>query len=465
MTRHARWTLAIVSVALLMATLDNLVVTTALPSIRVALDASVESLDWTVNAYTLAFAVFLLMGAAMGDRFGRRRMFVIGLLLFTGSSAAAALSPSVAALIAARTVQGAGAAALLPLTLTLLSEAVAAERRGLALGVWSGVSGLGVALGPLVGGLVLEGASWQWIFWINVPIGLALAPLAARRLAESHGPDRHLDIPGLASAGLGLFAIVFAIIRAQALGWSSTAVIASLVLGLGLLAVFIAWEQRVEEPMLPMSMFRSRAFAATNVVSLAMFFGVFGSIFLLAQFFQVAQGHTPLEAGLLTLPWTAMPMFVAPIAGVLSDRIGARPLMASGLALQAGAVLWLAEASTPTASFPALVLPLMMGGVGMALVFAPAANAVLGAVPPALVGKASGATNAIREVGGVLGISVLSSIFAAHGSYASPARFVDGMTAAVPIGAAVLAAGALAALLVPRTGHARERVELDPAPA
>ncbi|HZO36407.1 MAG TPA: DHA2 family efflux MFS transporter permease subunit [Solirubrobacteraceae bacterium] len=465
MNRQARWTLAIVSIALLMSTLDNLVVTTALPSIRVALDASVESLDWTVNAYTLSFAVFLLAGAAMGDRFGRRRMFVIGLLLFTASSAAAALSPSVAALIAARAVQGAGAAALLPLTLTLLSEAVSPDRRGLALGVWSGVSGLGVALGPLVGGLVLEGASWQWIFWINVPIGLALAPLARRKLAESHGPDRHLDLPGLASAGLGLFAIVFAIIRAQALGWSSTTVIASLAAGMLLVAGFVAWELRAQEPMLPMSMFRSRAFAATNVVSLAMFFGVFGSIFLLAQFFQVAQGHSPLEAGLLTLPWTLMPMFVAPLAGLLSDRIGARPLMASGLTLQAGAVLWLAEASTPTASFGEVVVPLMMGGVGMALVFAPAANAVLGAVPPELVGKASGATNAIREVGGVLGISVLSSIFAAHGSYASPAAFVDGLSAAVPVGAAVLAAGALAALLVPRTGQAAERVELEAATA
>jgi EmrB/QacA subfamily drug resistance transporter len=450
MTRHARWTLAIVSIALFMATLDNLVVTTALPSIRAALGASVEALDWTVNAYTLAFAVLLLAGAAMGDRFGRRRMFVAGLLLFTASSAAAALSPSAGALIVARAVQGAGAAALLPLTLTLLNEAVAPERRGLALGIWSGISGLGVALGPVIGGAVLNGASWQWIFWINVPVGLAVAPLAARHLAESHGPDRHLDLPGLGLAGGGLLGIVFGIIRSQSLGWTSPVVVGTLAAGTALLAAFVAWEHRAAEPMLPLRLFRSRAFSATNVVSLAMYFGVFGSIFLLAQFFQAAQGHSPLEAGLRTLPWTGMPMLVAPVAGLLSDRIGSRPLMAAGLTLQAVAVWWLAHASTPSASYGALVVPLAMGGTGMALVFAPAANAVLGSVPAAMAGKASGATNAIREVGGVLGISVLSSVFAAHGSYGAPQAFVDGMRAAVPVGAAVLAAGALVALLVPR---------------
>ena len=449
MSRRTRWTLAIVSVALFMTTLDNLVVSTALPSIRASLGASIESLEWTVNAYTLSFAVLLLTGAALGDRFGRRRMFVIGVGAFTVSSAAAALAPTTSALVAARALQGAGAALVLPLTLTLLSEAVDESKRGLALGIWSGVSGLGVALGPLVGGLVVDGFSWEYIFWLNVPVGLALIPLATRQLAESRGPDRHLDLPGLALAGLGLLGIVFGIVRGQALGWTSTAIMGSLAAGAVLLAAFVAWELRAAAPMLPMRFFRSRAFAATNGVSLAMFFGAFGSIFLLAQFFQTAQGYSPLEAGLRTLPWTAMPIFVAPVAGLLSDRIGSRPLMALGLALQSIGIAWLAVVSDPTVAYGALVVPFVLAGTGMALVFAPAANAVLGSVQPIEAGKASGATNAIREVGGVLGVAVLASVFSAGGSYATPAAFNTGLIAALPVGAAVLAAGSVVALLVP----------------
>src|SRR4051794_5825257 len=336
MSRHARWTLAIVSVALFMTSLDNLVVSTALPSIRKSLGASIESLEWTVNAYTLSFAVLLLTGAALGDRFGRRRMFVAGISVFTLSSAAAALAPTTDALVAARAVQGAGAALVLPLTLTLLSEAVDESRRGLALGIWSGVAGLGVALGPVIGGIVVNGLSWAYIFWLNVPIGLALIPLALRRLDESYGPDRHLDLPGLALAGLGLLGVVFGIVRGEALGWTSTPIIASIGAGLVLLAAFVAWELRAEAPMLPMRFFRSRAFAATNGASLAMFFGAFGSIFLLAQFFQTAQGYSPLEAGLRALPWAGVPMFVAPIAGLLSDRSGSPPPEAARPAPRAG---------------------------------------------------------------------------------------------------------------------------------
>lgn len=448
-TAAARWALAITSIALFMTALDNLVVSTALPSIRADLGAGIESLEWTVNAYTLSFAVLLLTGAALGDRFGRRRMFVIGLGVFTMASAGAALAPSIDALIAARAIQGAGAAIVLPLTLTLLSESVETGARGLALGIWSGVSGLGVALGPLVGGLVLEGGSWQLIFWLNVPVGLALAPLAWSRLAESHGPDRRLDVPGLLLAGGGLLGVVFGIVRGQASGWTSATILASLATGLALLVAFVAWEQRAPAPMLPMRFFRSRTFTATNIASLAMFFGVFGSIFFLQQFFQTAQGLTPLGSGLRTLPWTLMPMFVAPLAGIFSDRIGARPLMVTGLALQAAAIGWMAIATTPDVAYLTLVPAFVMGGAGMALVFAPAANAVLGSVAPELAGKASGATNAIRELGGVLGVAVLASVFTAHGSYASPATYVDGMTAALPIGAAVLGLGAVAAAFIP----------------
>jgi EmrB/QacA subfamily drug resistance transporter len=443
------WTFAIVSIALFMVVLDNLVVTTALPSIRHDLGGGVQDLEWTVNAYTLAYAVLLLTGAALGDRFGRRRMFAIGLGIFTAASAAAALAPDTGALIAARAIQGAGAAIVTPLTLTLLSEAFPPERRGLAIGAWSGISGLGVALGPLVGGAVVEGISWHWIFWLNVPIGLVTIPLALRRLSESYGPAKQLDLPGLALGGGGLLGVVYGIVRAGELGWTSQTVLSTLIGGAILLTAFVAWELRAPAPMLPMRFFRSRAFSASNGVSLAMYFGVFGSIFLLAQFFQVVQHMSPLEAGLRTLPWTGMPMLVAPLAGLLSDRIGSRPLMVAGLALQSAAIALLAVVSSPTVPYSHLVLPFVMAGTGMALVFAPTANAVLGAVRPEEAGQASGATNAIREVGGALGISVLASVFAAHGSYASPAAFTDGMTSAIWVGAAVLAAGAALALLVP----------------
>jgi EmrB/QacA subfamily drug resistance transporter len=449
MQRAHIWTLAIVSVALFMVTLDNLVVTNALVSIREDLGASLEQLEWTVNAYTLSFAVFLLTAAALGDRLGRRSVFVAGIGIFTVASAAAALAPSTDALIAARALQGLGAAVIAPLSLTLLSEAFSAERRGLALGIWSGVSGLGVALGPVVGGAVVEGFSWQWIFWLNVPIGLALAPAAMSLLAESSGPSERLDIRGLALASTALLGVVFGIVRAQALGWTSTTVVASIGLGVLLLAAFVAWESRAPAPMLPMRFFRNRAFAATNGVSLAMFFGAFGSIFLLAQFFQVAQGYSPLEAGIRTLPWTAMPMFVAPVAGILSDRIGSRPLMAAGLALQAVALAWLAVVTEPDVAYGLIVPAFVMAGTGMALVFAPAANAALSSVRPEEAGQASGATNTIREVGGVLGVAVLATVFTGAGGFESPAAYVDGLVPAVWVGSAVLAVGALVALLVP----------------
>jgi EmrB/QacA subfamily drug resistance transporter len=451
-----KWVVVLTAIGSLMAAIDTLVVSTALSTIRIDLHATVEQLEWTVNAYNLSFAVLLITAAALGDRFGRRRMFLIGLGIFTLASAGAALAPSTGALIAFRAIQGAGAAIVTPLTLTLLSEAFPPERRGLAIGAWSGISGLGVALGPVVGGAVVDGISWHWIFWLNVPVGLALIPFAARRLTESFGPAKELDLPGLGLAGAGLLGVVYGIVRGNELGWTSTTILASIALGAALLAAFVAWELRTPHPMLPMRFFRSRAFAASNGVSLAMYFGVFGSIFLLAQFFQVTQHLSPLEAGIRTLPWTGMPMIVAPIAGLLSDRIGSRPLMVTGLSLQAIAIGWLADVSSPTVPYADLVIPFILAGTGMALVFAPTANAVLNAVRPEEAGQASGATNAIREVGGVLGIAVLASVFSANGSYASPQAFTNGMTAAIWVGAAVLAVGALLALLVPGKSAARQ---------
>jgi EmrB/QacA subfamily drug resistance transporter len=460
------WTFVVTSLALVMVTLDNLVVTTALPVIRKDLQASIEGLEWTVNAYTLTFAVLLLTGAALGDRFGRRRMFAIGLSVFTVASAAAALAPSMGVLVAARAVQGAGGAIVMPLTLTILSAAVPAEKRGLALGAWGGIGGLAVALGPLVGGAVVSGLSWQWIFWINVPVGLVLIPLALRRLDETHGPANRLDLPGVGLASAGLLGIVWGLVRGNGQGWTSPEIVLSLAGGAVLLVGFVLWELRAPSPMLPMRFFRNRTFAMTNLASLLMFFGMFGSIFLLAQFFQTVQGYSPFGSGLRILPWTAMPIFVAPIAGALSDRIGGRRIIATGLALQAVGLGWIAAVSTPTTPYAELVAPFVVSGIGMALFFAPVANVVLSSVRPEEEGQASGANNAIRELGGVFGVAVLASVFARYGAYGTGESFVAGLTPAIWVGAVVVGLAAVAALLIPRrtrAEHEAVNAGLEPA--
>ena len=443
------WTLVIVSIGLFMVVLDNLVVNVALPSIHRDLGASIQDLEWTVNAYVLSYAVFLLTGAALGDRLGRKRMFIAGIALFTASSAAAALAPSTGLLIAARATQGLGAAIVTPLTLTLIADAFPPERRGLALGVWSGISGTAVALGPLVGGAVIQAASWHWIFWINVPIGIALIPLAATRLVESHGASRHLDLGGLALASTGLFGIVFGLVQSQSEGWTNPTVMGGLIAGVALVLAFIAYERRAANPMLPLSFFAKRSFAVTNVISLAMYFGMFGSIFLLTQFLQNVLGNTPLQAGVKLLVWTGSTMIVAPLAGYFSERYGSRPFMVAGLGLQAVGLGWLALLAGVHMSYASMLGPFILAGSGMALVFAPSAAAVLASVRTDQAGQASGATNAIRELGGVLGIAVLATVFTSHGSYASPQAFVSGLVPAMWVGVGVLALGALIAAALP----------------
>ena len=440
------WTFAISSIALFMAALDNLVVTTALPVIRASFQANLAELEWIVNAYTLTFAVLLLTGAALGDRFGRKRLFIIGLVIFTGGSAIAALSSNVTVLIVARAIQGLGGAILTPLSLTILSAAVPRERRAVALGAWGGIAGLAIAIGPLVGGAISEGLAWQWIFWVNVPIGLVAIPMAYARLTETHGPSTRLDLPGLGLVSSGLFAVVWGLVRANEQGWTSPEILGSFAAGIVLLAGFVAWEARSAEPMLPLRLFRSRSFSAANVVSMLMTFGMFGSIFLLAQFFQVVQHYSPLQAGLRTLPWTIMPVFVAPIAGLLSSRTGTRPLLVVGMTFQAIALGWMSLVITPTVDYGAIVPSFILAGVGMGLFFAPIANVVLSAVRPEEEGKASGANNAIRELGGVFGVAVLASIFSANGGYATGQTFVDGLVPAMQVGTVVVAFGALAAL-------------------
>ncbi|MFI1282867.1 MFS transporter [Streptomyces sp. NPDC020858] len=455
----AVWALVLTGTASFMAALDNLVVTTALPAIREDLGGRLEDLEWTVNAYTLTFAVLLMFGAALGDRFGRRRLFIAGLTVFTGASAAAALSPGIDALIAARAVQGVGAAVMMPLTLTLLTAAVPAARRGMALGIFSAVGGIAVASGPLIGGSLTEHISWQWIFWLNVPIGLALIPLARLRLAESTAPGARLDLPGTLLISGGLFGIVYALVNANAEGWTSAPVLTGLIVGAALVGGFIHHGFHNANPMLPMRLFRNRGFLGINLAGLLMFLGMFGSIFLLSQFLQGVAGHSPTEAGLRMLPWTGMPMIVAPLAGILSDRIGGRPVVVAGLALQALGLGWFAAILSTDVSYAAQLPPLILSGIGMALYFAPAANVLMSTVSPADQGKASGANNALREVGGALGVAVLASVFSAQGGFESPQAFTDGTIPALWIGAGAVALAAAFALLLPR------RAKPSPLPA
>jgi EmrB/QacA subfamily drug resistance transporter len=449
-TRGTVWALVITSVAGFMAALDNLVVTTALPSIRKDLGGALDDLEWTVSAYTLTFAVLLMFGAALGDRFGRRRLFQVGIAVFTVASAAAAMAPGIGELIAARAVQGVGAAIMMPLTLTLLTAAVPAAKRGMAYGIWGAVNGLAVASGPLIGGSLTEHISWHWIFWLNVPLGIALLPLARLRLAESYGTGAPLDIPGTLLASGGLFGVVYGLVRGPADGWTSTLVLLGLSVGGALLVAFVVHGMRAKNPMLPMRLFRSRAFAGINAASMLMFLGMFGSIFLLSQYMQGVLGYSPTQAGLRMLPWTGMPMLVAPIAGILADRVGGRPVVAAGLFFQAAGLAYLASASTPDASYGAQLPGLIISGIGMALFFAPASHLVMSSVRASEQGIASGANNALREVGGALGIAIMSSIFSARGGYESGQAFVDGLRPAVFTGAGVVALAGVAALLIPR---------------
>jgi EmrB/QacA subfamily drug resistance transporter len=434
-----------------MVTLDNLVVTTALPVIKTELNASLTDLQWFVNAYTLSFAALLLTAAAFGDRIGRRRLFLTGIALFTIASAACALATEPWQLTAARAVQGAAGAAVMPLSLTLLAAAVPPQMRNAAVGIWGGISGLGVAVGPVVGGAVAQGLHWTWIFWLNVPVGLVALPFAASVLRESYGGARRLDPAGLVLSSGAVLAMVWGITHASDHGWGSTEVTGALGVGVVLLGAFIAWERRTPDPMLPLRLFRSRGFSAVNGVALLFSAGVFGAVFLLAQFLQVVQGMDPLEAGLRTLPWTMAPMVVAPLAGlVLVGRFGARALIITGQVLLAVALGWLAAVSTADVAYGDLVVPFVLAGVGMGLEFAPMSTLALESVSAEEHGVASGVLNTIRELGVAVGVAVLASVFAAHGGYASPTDFVSGARPAVWVGVALVAAGGLVALSLPR---------------
>jgi len=462
---RSAWTVALAGLGAFMAALDVVVVSTALPTLQHRLGASLADLEWTINAYSLVFGALMLTGAALGDRFGRRRMYALGLVTFVAGSAFAALSSGAGMLIAARVIQGAGAAMLVPLTLTLISDAFPADKRGAAIGIWGGITGLGVAAGPVVGGAIVQGLSWQWIFWLNVPVGLGVAALSRLRLAESHGPRPQLDLAGMALAGAGLFALTWAPVRAPSVGWGSPEVAASLAAGGALMAAFLAWERRAAYPMLPLAYFARRGFATANAVIFFQFISVIGSLFFITQLFQLGMGYSPLQAGLRILVWMAMPMVVAPIAGALASKIGNRPFMVTGLVMQAIGLGWLASVAGPGTGYGTMVAPLIIAGIGIAMCFPTVANEVTGSVPLADVGVASGTNNALNALGGAFGVAILAAIFAAHGSYATHATFIDGFRPAEWAAAGAAAIGVIAAALAPAKSASTRRLTAAPAPA
>ncbi|MGW2564642.1 DHA2 family efflux MFS transporter permease subunit [Streptomyces sp. NPDC001537] len=444
------WTVVLAGLGALLCSLDVVVVATALPALRADFGASLSDLEWTINAYNLVFACLTLTGAALGDRFGRRRMYLAGLAVFTLGSAASALAGGPGQLIGARVVQGAGAAVLLPLTLTLISEAFPAEKRGVAIGVWGGVTGLGVAAGPVLGGAVTEGLSWQWIFWLNVPIGLAMLPFAATRLRESYGTRPQLDLVGLALVAVGLTGLAWAPVRAPQAGWASAEVLTALAAGIVFLAAFLLWEQRgARYPMLPLAHFRNRGFSVANAGAFLVFGSLLGALFMITQLFQTGLGYSPLQAGVRILVWNAMPLLVAPVAGALADRFGTRPFMLAGLALQALGLALLAWQVKPGVHYGQLVLPLIIAGIGISMVFPSVANAVTSAVPLGEAGVAAGVNNALRELGGVFGIAVAALVFTQYGGYGSSASFLDGCAPALWVSAGAAGLGAVVAAFAP----------------
>ncbi|MFC6449929.1 MULTISPECIES: DHA2 family efflux MFS transporter permease subunit [Cellulomonas] len=451
--RAARTGIALLAASLpmFMATLDNLVMTTALPVLRTELSASLSELQWMINAYTLAFASLMIAAATLGDRLGRRRVFLVGIGVFALASIASALATTPEALIAARAVQGAGAAAIMPLSLTLLAAAVPRARRAMAIGVWGAVSGLGVALGPVIGGAVVQGISWEAIFWINVPVALVAVPLVLRVLPESFGRRQRIDLVGLAFAGTGVLAIVWAVVNGNDDGWTSGRVVGALTAGVVLLVAFVRREASTDHPLVPLRLFRVRSFAAANGSSFLFSVGVFGTVFVLSQYLQIAMGYTPLQAGLRTLPWTAAPMLVAPIAGMLAPRLGVRPLLTAGLALQAVGLAWQAAVIGDATVYADIVPGLALAGLGMGLTFAPSATAVLADMVPDDHGTASSVNATIREVGGAVGVAVIVAVFQAADGTLTPDGYAQGLRPAAFVGAAVVALGAVVAALMPRS--------------
>jgi EmrB/QacA subfamily drug resistance transporter len=451
-SKNQRWVLALTSVAAMMVSLDIQVVATALPVIRMHLHASLASLEWTVNAYTLSFAVLLLTASALGERLGRRRMLVVGVSLFTLASAACALAPDAGALIAARAVQGAGAALMLPLAMAMVTAAFPPERRAWAIGIFTGVTGIAVFAGPVLGGAVAQGLAWQWIFWVNMPVGVVLVPLILARL-PGRGGEGATAAPGLDVAGLVLgtaaaFGLVWALIRAGSVGWGSPEIVTTLVAGVLLAVAFVGWELRAAEPMMPVRLFASRPVAAGNAAGFAIFATMIGLVFFMAQFLETGLGYSPLDAGLRLLPGWATPTVIAPLSGALIARLGVRPLVTGGMVMNAAGLAWIALIARTGLPYWQLVAPLILAGTGVSLAMPAGASAVMRSVPAPMIGKAAGTYNTLRQLGGVFGLAICAAVFASRGGYGSPATFVAGFKPALGTCAGLAAAAAVAGLFL-----------------
>jgi len=444
------WVLVLTAAAALIVALDQLVVATALQTIREDLDASMASLEWTVSAFSLSFAALMIPAAEVGDRFGRKRTYLIGLLVFALASIGCAVAPSIGLLITARVVQGFGAALISPSALALLTAATPPTKRGAVMGVYAAVMGLAVVGGPLVGGVVTEGLAWQWIFWINVPVIAIVAPLSAVKLAEMKGgAPRRPDVFGLVLIAASMFGVTWGLVRSGPAGWSSGEVVTTLVGGAVLLLAFIVWETKATNPMLSMRMFANREFAAGNASTLLLTASLFSTVFFLAQYLQISLGNTPVGSGLRYLPWTFLLFFIPPLAGRLQDRIGPRWLIVVGLVLQGVGMLWLAYNAHQHDGYSSSVAALVISGTGTSMAMPAQQSAVMTSVPPAMMGKAAGTFSTVRQLGGALGIAVLAAVFAAHGSDLTPNGFADGFSAAMVAAALMAFGGAATGLFAP----------------
>jgi EmrB/QacA subfamily drug resistance transporter len=443
-------TVLLTAVAYFMVTLDGLVVVTALPSIHKTFGGGIGTLQWTVSAYTITFGAAILTAAALGDRLGRRRVYVVGLALFTVASAACALAPNADVLISFRAIQGIGAAIVMPLSLTILTSAFPVEKRGAVVGIWGGIAGLAVAAGPLIGGGITQGLSWHWIFWVNVPIGVAATVGATLRLPESYGPRARLDVPALVLVSSGVATVIWGLVQGGADGWGTAQNLIGLLLGAALLAGFVWWESRAPEPMIPLSLFTRISFSSAVTTQFFMAAAIFSAAFLTSQFFQFARGESPLGTGLRFLPWTATPLVIAPIAGRLSDRFGARVLIVPGLLMQALGFGWMVHLAATSAHYASFVVPFVIAGVGISMALPSVTVGGLNSVPPDLLGKAAGTLNTMQQFGAVFGVAVVTAVFNAHGSLTSSGAVTSGYRAALAVSAGASVLGACVALGIRR---------------
>jgi len=442
------WTLGAVAVGLFMIMLDNTVVIVALPSIGSDLGISISELEWVVNGYALTFGVLLLTGGKLADLLGRRLIFILGLLIFTAASLACGLANGADVLIGARVVQGIGAALMNPATLSIISATFPPRQRGMAIGIWAGVSALALAVGPIVGGLLTEHVGWSWIFFINVPVGIA-GIFAARLFIDETRDTSHeqrLDLPGLATSSIALFALTYALIESNDRGWGDSLILALLGVSAVFLVLFVLLERHQRLPMLDLSLFRNRTFSAANTVMLLVGFAMFGTFVFVSLYLQNVLRYSPVEAGAAFLPMTLLIMFVAPASGRLSDKLGPRALMVPGLLL-ISLSLFLFSLLDEGSSFWNLLPVMIVGGFGMAMTMAPTVSAAMGSVPVDKAGVGSGVINSMRQVGGSVGLALVGAIMATRfdPAHPRPDEFVDGFQLSMRVAAGIAVAGVVAA--------------------